>query len=302
MTNKRRQQQTTTSGRTALTRYDPRITNASYGAVSRAEGIADRPYTPYSGERIAGLSENEQLALGRAQTGMDDAKKLTKQGSMGFDKAWQQGYLEPYMENLAGPMVTEANRDFEKQRRSLKGQEAMVGAFGGGRTGLQEGELTSRHLENLRDIKGQAFDRAIGVFSSDQQRKLAAGQGLANMSTAEVRDLMATGNVDRVLQQANLDFDYGQYLEARDWDVTNLMPLLETLQSVPKDISQYETAQQVTEDISRAGVLGQIIGLASTVAGAYFTGGFNLGGQTAQEAGTTAANAGGAFEGYYDIG
>ena len=40
---------------------------------------------------------------------------------------------------------------------------------------------------------------------------------------------MATGGLQRVLDQGQLDFNYQQFLENRDWSVTNLQPLLNAI-------------------------------------------------------------------------
>lgn len=402
MTNKQKTTQTTTSQSSGSQTYDPFVGAASRSALARATELSNRKYTPYTGQRIAGMSVNEQQAGALARTGYDDARRMITEGTSavegggtnaflgegadlvrgsatnqygdeaaaafragagnygdsqqminastrGFNDAFKSGDIDPYMRNIADPMERRANEDYEAQRQAQNAQLAMSGAFGGSGQVLADSQLRSRYDANLQDIRGAAFDRAIGVYSDDQNRKLAGGQALgsiaaqeaadrrasggalaalgdsdrsakynagtaltamgeqdamrkigvgqtkiqagntlAGMNSQQVQDLMATGGIERVLQQANLDFDYGQFLEKRDWDVNNLAPLLNTLQAIPKDVYQNMTSKQVAEEVTKSGGAGQVLGLAATVAGAFFTGGASL----AVGAGATAAGAG----------
>jgi hypothetical protein len=120
------------------------------------------------------------------------------------------------------------------------------------------------------------------------QGQLSAGQTLAGINQQQIQDLMNTGNVARVVQQSQDNFNYGQFLENRDWNVNNLTPLLQTLSSIPKNQYQNMTSDQVATTVQKSGGAMQIIGAAAAIAGAFFTGGASL----AIGAGLTAAAAG----------
>ena len=102
------------------------------------------------------------------------------------------------------------------------------------------------------------------------------------MLSNEMNNLLVTGGLRRQLEQVGLDFDYMQFVEARDWDITNLQPLLAALSTVP-----YSETQTTTEETS-GGTFQAVLGAAATVAAAYFTGGLSTmlkqkGGETAEE-------------------
>ena len=78
---------------------------------------------------------------------------------------------------------------------------------------------------------------------------------------------MATGGLKRSLKQAGLDFDYQQFIEARDWDITNLQPLLAAVGTVPYGTTT--TAQ------TKSSGLGNAIGVAAGAAGAVMSGGMS---------------------------
>lgn len=277
---KSRQTQTTNSRSTQSqsNRFDPNVINSSNFAIDRAREIADREFTPYTGDRIAALSSNEAQGIGLARQGYDEANDYFRRGAVGFDTAFSSGRLQPYLDNLANPMVREINRDYEQRKSDLAGRSAMLNAFGGSRYALQQSELDRNYDDAVSDARGAAFDRAIGVFQNDQNRLMQAGGALAQTQSQQVQDLMETGYVDRVLRQSQADFDYGQFLENRDWDITNLQPLLQTLAAVPKNTSSTGTASSTTTSTveNQPDTFGQLVGAAATVAGAYFTGGASL--------------------------
>jgi hypothetical protein len=64
----------------------------------------------------------------------------------------------------------------------------------------------------------------------------------------------------RSLKQAGLDFDYQQFVEARDWDITNLQPLLAAVSGVPYGVK--------TTNTQKTSGLGNAIGVAAAAAGA----------------------------------
>jgi hypothetical protein len=58
-----------------------------------------------------------------------------------------------------------------------------------------------------------------------------------------------------------MDFDYGQFLERRDWDVNNLRPLLDAISSARGSTSSTMTSSGPNKDYwgAAAGLLGTAI-------------------------------------------
>jgi hypothetical protein len=255
-------------------------------AVGIASDIADRPYTPYEEQRIADLSEGERVAGERAlefgqdyQSDLERSRELTEQGVTAFTDADMEGYMSPYISGALDPAARELREEMARQQAQIGGQAGMVGAFGGGRQAIAEAESRRGGLEAMSDLYGrgyqQAFESARDQFNRDRdvfargaEQFRATGQAGQQMLGQDIQNLLTTGGVKRQLEQAGLDFDYGQFIEARDWDVNNLKPLLDTLSTVPHTKTRTEKQKK--------GALGTILGVAATVAGAYFTGGASL--------------------------
>jgi hypothetical protein len=208
------------------------------------------------------------------------------------------------MERVLGARTREANRAYGAERSRLNNTAGKVAAFGGDRATLRESQLQKNYLEGIDDLTNesasQAFEFATRSFFQDEERKQrsaeayrALGGDVTRMNSQQIQDLMSTGGVGRLLEQADLDFDYQQFTENRDWDIRNLQPLLASL-NVPHDTTQVTKKQP--------GV-AQILGAAVAIGGAFFTGGASLGalagvsGATGGLAATAASGVGSALMG-----
>ena len=228
------------------------------------------------------MDPNEQRAyemagegVGAYQPDLDRARELTERGAMSFLDADIDAYMNPYVKGALDPAAREIREETARQV-GQRGQEAgMAGAFGGARQAIAESETRRGGTEALSDLyqKGyeRAFESASAKFSEDRNVAARGAEQFRALSaqtqqqmTQDIQNLMSTGGLQRSLKQAGLDFDYQQFIEARDWDITNLQPLLAALGTVP-----YGTTTTAT---SKTSGLGNAIGVAAGAAGAVMGG------------------------------
>jgi hypothetical protein len=272
-----RSKKTTTSRREIA----PYVERGSEQAITRAREIADRPYVEYGGERIAGMDPSEQRAYGLAEEGvgayerdLGRSREFAEQAAQPFTDFDQEAYMNPYIKGALDPAARELREEMARQQQEIGGQAGMTGAFGGSRQAILESEARRGGTEAIGDLYGrgysQAFesardqinrDRAASRAAADQFRATGA-QGQQQM-TQDIQNLLTTGGLQRNLRQAGLDFDYKQFVEARDWDITNLQPLLAALSTVPYSETQTNTTK------SKKSALATVVGLATTAYGAY---------------------------------
>lgn len=268
-----------TTQKTSIPEY---LEQGSRMAVDKATAISNRQYTPYKRQRVAGMSEGEVAAKNLA---LDATKNntsmryLEQAGQMAsdqpeFSRENLAKYMDPYVEDVVQGALRKEREAYGTARANLGATAAKRGAFGGDRQALLESGLTGKHLQATGDIAAQgysdAFRTASQLFLSDNDRKMraadslrAVGGDIQRLNSQQISDLAATGQIDRLLEQADLDFDYQQFIENRDWDVTNLQPLIATLSSVPHS--------STTTQKSSGGALGTILGAGMTAVG-MFTG------------------------------
>lgn len=238
-------------------------------AMSRASEIADRPYEAYDGQRVAGLSSNERRAseLARGsntaiQSDLDNSRSEIQKSQQDFNGDNLNKYMNPYLDTA----YKAQNEAYDKGKTSLLNSKA--GAWGGDRVAFEESELDRAHMDSLGKISYDAYQAASNNFFNDADRHARAASAwresagdTANMNRQQIQDLMATGGLERTLNQAQLDFNYNQFVEERDWDVTNLQPLLAAI-----GVNNNAPGKPNNEDS-----MATAIGAAATVAGAYFS-------------------------------
>jgi len=268
------------------------MNQGSQRAVQMATNRTNQPYENYGGTRISGLSENERLGFQGARDNFgaydrdyDNARTaLDAAGGSITDPGALEGYMNPYMEEVLAPQRRRQNEAFEAERASRHAGSGMRNAFGG-RSQMWdnkfEDDFEVRQDELTGSAYGAAFDRATGLYAQERDRDIrraGAYSGLAESQSSQnrqaIRDLMATGLTERTRDQADLDFQYLEFLEERDWDVSNLNTLVQTLASVPHESSQ--TSDSTTVETQSQSPLQTIAGIGAITAGAIMTGGASL--------------------------
>lgn len=275
--------QTSTGGST--TANSPETIAATNQALTAGQNIANRPYTPYTGQVVAGETAEQQQATAM---GSPDSAANTKASSLldqaagdisgikQYNTSNLQSYMDPYVSSVLTPQLNAENVNYGAQKSALDNNKA--GAFGGDRSALADQSLNYTHGQQIASDVGNAYSNAYtnaqSAFFNDQNKQINAANALnatagdvSKLNEQQVQDLMASGGLKQALQQSQLDFNYNQFVENRDWSVSNLQPLLNS-------IATAKGTQTTTNTYSGPNsAAGAAIGAAATVAGAYFTGG-----------------------------
>jgi len=273
--------QTSTTQQNQLPSY---MREGSERAVQMATDRTNQAYEGYGGQRIAGLSENEQLGMegfrneqGRYDPDFDRARGALEGITSFTDEGVREQYMNPYIEGVLQPTARRRDRAFGERSAELRRTSGMRGAFGG-RSRVAENLLEQSNQEGMDDLwasgYGTAFDKATQLHGREQDRQLAlAGeyganaQRQADTNNQALRNLMESGFVDRTVDQSNKDFEYMEFLEERDWDVNNLNTLVQTLATVPSETTTQIDSTQTTEE--QANPVKTMIGVAAIVGGGY---------------------------------
>jgi len=217
------------------------VEEASKRGVGYAENALNRGFQPYQGERVAGMSGNEQRASALAgestsSTDRDMARGAINQAASVFGRSSADGldrFINPYVKGVLDISNRELGESFGRERQRLQGTAAARGAFGGSRGALLESRLTDDFLQNQSDLyqKGlaDAYGRALGASENDLARQgsgflNAAGQygALGVQSDAaraqQIEELMRTGALGRGIEQAGYDANYGEYVRGQDYN------------------------------------------------------------------------------------
>lgn len=253
-------------------------------AVGIGQRIAGQQYTPYTGDRVAGLSENEQIAMGMARdtAGVatpyyEEGAALARRGAQQFGDANIQDYMNPYIKSALDPAAREVREQGQRDINQIQSQMPSISAFGGSRGALLESESREKTLQTVKDLYGEgyarAYDSAVNIWGAERTRDLQASGRLQDIGTAfqsaatqDISTLMTTGATDRGVQQSMLDFDYQQFIENRDWDFRSLGAVIASLEGIKGSY----TATQTTSSKESGGGLAQAMGLAATLIGTFY--------------------------------
>jgi hypothetical protein len=282
---------TTTQKSTTENKLPEYMRRGSQRAVQMATDRTNQAYQGYDGQRIADLSQNEQMGIDMARQNAGAGNEYWDKASSALDRVGSftdegvaEQYMNPYMEQVVQPGLRRKNEAFESERAQRKATRGMQGAFGG-RGQMWDNKFEQDFQEGQDEFMGAAYgaayDSAANLHGQEQNRYIDQASAYGNLATAQsaemrsrIGDLMKSGLTERTRNQADMDFKYLEHLEARDWDVSNLSTLVQTLATVPSESSQ-ETNSTTTEK-TKENPMKAVAGIASIAGAAIMTGGAAL--------------------------
>jgi len=163
--------------------------------ASRAENVANTPFTQYGGEMVAGLTptqqagiENVNAASGMAQPYYQAATGYAQQAGQGWTPQTANQYMSPYISNVANETMANLNETNAQQQQQVLGSAIGRGAFGGDRAGIAQAELARQQGlatgQTMANVYQGGYGQAEQQFNADQARALAAGQTIGGFGTA----------------------------------------------------------------------------------------------------------------------
>lgn len=253
------------------------LDSASQNVIDRANTLSQRQYTPFQGERVAGLSSNEQQA-GRMASAFGNQTQA--QMTQGFNPSALTAFQNPYIDKVLNNQRRVIGDEYGRQAAGLSANQSATDAFRSGRSDLARSRLDESRMRALGDAEatGQAgaFDSAMTNYFRNQdstRSNFDAAQGALNQ----------TGAADRSVRQAGNDFNYGQFLDKRDWDVNNLHPLMDAITNARGGT----TTTTATQNNPNKDYWGAAAGLLGTAVSTY---GQNRAPSTPPTAGTSASD------------
>lgn len=229
---------TQSGGDTTVTNTDP-ATQARYDDLyNRAKGVANQPFVPYTGPRVAGFNP-DQLQ------GFDATRNMFGQ-SMSFDPRQKlntlanqstptvtpftgsatdinrsnirdvtpqsllntnlSAYQNPFQSQVIDNTLGDLNRARQMQIQSDQDAAIGRGAFGGSRSALLESETNRKFAEQAAkasgNLRSQGFDRATSLAGQDIGRQFDADR---YMSDVDRQVSMANAGYGNKFGMANMD-------------------------------------------------------------------------------------------------
>lgn len=190
--------------------------------MDRAQNASMQPYTPYTGDRIADLSEGQTGAydlasslgqpsqIGTATDMTTDAalSSLNNTGTFtnnnvttptGWNSDVANRYMDPFADKVTDAAVQKLTSQYLTQQGARDANAAKLGAFGGSRQALVENAAMNDYNQNVTNTVYQglsdAYKNAQNVYGTDTQALLSAEKANqdAAAQAAQIRQAGYTG-------------------------------------------------------------------------------------------------------------
>ena len=264
---------------TTSTTTDPQQMAIYQDLYGKAKGIAEQPFVPYTGARVAGFNP-DQLQGFDATRGMfnqsmgfnprDRINTLATQSAPSLLDANIGAYQNPFQQQVIDNSLGDLNRARQMQIQSDQDAAIGRGAFGGSRSALLEAETNRNFADRAGNLasslRSQGFDRATSLAGQDMSRDMQNRQFQSGLLGGQLSDqyrnlglLSGIGSQQQGLQQAGMDAGYGEFLRAIGYGPQQLGLLAQGVSALP--------TQSNTTSSNKPGTLDQLAQAAAIYAG-----------------------------------
>lgn len=256
---------TSTSSQQGLPDWYQEYTRAIGGEAAR---LGSQEYTPYSGQRVAGLDPLQQAAYDMVAASPNNYQGYLGQAGNAYDQALQSGtaswldntnaWMNPYQSQVVDEMARLGNKNWNQNvLPGLNDQFVGSGQFGSGRNA----DVVARAgQEFASDLTGQqanalmsGYNTAFNQFNTEATRQATTGGqigqqygslgGLEQQLTAAQAQLMdATGQTQTNQTQRNLDLALADWNTQRNYDWTNLDRVNSAVRGLQLPVATYAQA------------------------------------------------------------
>ncbi len=213
----------------------PEFIKAYSESLGLARQAIQQPYTPYTGQLVAGLTPGQQQGISNIQASqgmalpfIQEGAGLTREAARGITPELYQRFYSPYVRDVANATQANLMESAAQQRSGLKSGAIGAGAFGGDRAGIAQAEMArQQNLANaqaMSNIYNQGYGQAMGLAGNQVQNLGAMGQQLAGMGTGAQSSVLqgaqaqlAAGAQEQATNQAQLQAAYDQFLQQQSY-------------------------------------------------------------------------------------
>ena len=223
--------ETTNITTTEIPKY---IAEPTADIIGEAMDVGKEAYIPYSGPRLAGLSQIEKDAITQAQA-MGGVGAL--RGSQAFTAATAAGapalggvtpYMTDYNQKVADIAAQKMRDQSAIEQQNIAAKAAGAGGLDSSRFAILEAERQKNLTTGLGDLytkaQASAYQTALKAAQQDKAQQLRSAMGMGTtaaqgqtMEMADVAQQLGIGQLGRGLEQTALDIGYTDFLSERDY-------------------------------------------------------------------------------------
>jgi len=208
------------SKQTTTSAYPSWATNAAKDVLNRGTTLANQQYTPYTGQRIADMTQEQTSGLGMTANIAQNGTAATNTANADFTKTMSGDYLSPDSNPYLKANVNSALDNVQTRVNSQ---------FNNNNYG------TTAHQETLANQLSQAANQAYGDNYSAERSRMASLQSMApqyqTMAYQDAQNLTGVGDAYRSNAQDYLNLQQSDWQDQQNQPYKNLDTLSSALRS-----------------------------------------------------------------------
>jgi|TARA_R100000084_G_scaffold52386_2_gene21868 hypothetical protein len=254
-------------------RLDPQQMAMYQGLYGAAKGVAEQPFVPYTGARVAGFTPDQLRAFGATRGMFERAQEFDPMGRLGeLAEARAPSLLDvdigAYQSPFTSQVIEQSMQDIQRQadiaRGGAQARAIGAGAFGGSRSALLESEAQRPYAEAMArtaaGLREAGFGRAQRAAESDIEREMANRRRQAELQRGllgeQYRGLGLLGGIggqQQMLQQRARDAAYQEFLRGIQYGPERVGILSQGVSGMPAAMTQESRKKTGAGDVLGTG-------------------------------------------------
>jgi len=163
-------------------------------------------YTPYSGPRVAGLSDIQRQGMETAYQNILSGNTPAQAAGGMLNKTLQGDYLggaNPYLDQVFATSAQNVTDQFNRNiLPSIKTAGVQSGMYDSSRQGIAEGLAAGEAQKNLAQLSANIYAPA---YESERGRQIQAATLAPSLSNWDAQQLLGLGGIEQDMMQRELD-------------------------------------------------------------------------------------------------
>jgi hypothetical protein len=227
--------------------------------------ISKQPYQRYGGQRVADINSGMRSAISGIQGNVNNPLLGQAKGYASDVSSGKYLNNNPYLQGVVDISKRGVTDSYNKTMRpQMEANMARQNAFGGSGWMEANRDINEQLSQSLADAEMGLRYQDYGTERGYQDRSAQLLQSLAGQDLANQQAALSASDLERQQQQAQIDANYGDFTEERDW----LFRALQGLQGGLGNVSGIY-GQSGTSGSSGGNVLGNAMGAFGSLGQGY---------------------------------
>lgn len=223
---------------------------------------------PYAPQQLAGLSAEQQQAVGQATAGVGAYQPYLQAAQQYAAPGGASQFFNPYENQVVQQTMQDIGRAGQMQQQQLGAQAVGQGAFGGSRAAVAGAELGRATMEqqarSAGQLRQQGYSQAQQAAQQAAQLQAGLGAQAQQMGVQDINTLLGIGGLTQQTSQQALDVARQNLLQQQSLPYQEIGFLSDIFRGVPA--LQQTTSSTTTPPPSTT---SQLLGLGIAGLGAY---------------------------------